>query len=190
MKKNKTSVLKKVGAIALGLGIVGASVVAGASLFPKEVEVEVPYEVVKYETVVEEVPVEKEVLVDNGNLDLVLDYMLEDDVSLVTEGLEDDEVDLIVDRIMFINEAESIVKNFIKENVFKHRAKEQEVESEDYSDLHVLNIDLKDVDFESYDEFGYTTAKADVSVAFRYNDSGFIEDTYEVEIWNDKVKFI
>lgn len=132
---------------------------------------------------------EKEILVDNGNLQLVLDYMLEGNVSLVTDGLEDDELDLIVDRIVFINDAESLVKEFVKNNVFEHRAELFDLDEELYTDLFILDVSLKDVDFTEYEEFGFTTAKADVKIAFRYDGGAFEEKEFEVQIWNDKVRF-
>jgi len=53
-----------------------------------------------------EVPVEviKEVQVDNGNMDLVLDHIYDNDgnIEYLLDDLDDDEIGLIVDRIILL----------------------------------------------------------------------------------------
>jgi len=141
---------------------------------------------VEPEVVVEEVTVE----VDNGNLQLVLDYMLEGDVSLVVDGLSDDELDLIVDRIVFLNDAEELARQFVLKNIKQYAEDEYDYDQDLISDIYILDVSLKDADFKSFEDFGYKSIKADVLLAYRYDGSGFQEYTAELEIWNNKVRFI
>jgi len=194
---NTKSVLKKVGAVALGLGIVGASVLAGASLFPKEVEVPypVPYPVVEYknvtvpgETIIEYVDVEKpvEVLVDNGNLALVLDYVYENgDVEFLTEDLFDDEVDKIVDRIILIEDVKAQAKAYVLDNFAKELEKQHDYDKRDVSRI---SIDSDEVVFvkESAD-FKYEDFVVDLVVEFRYDGSKETKDV-SVEYYNGRIR--
>ena len=70
---------------------------------------------VKYVNQTVEVPVEVEkiVKVDNGNLDAVLEQIFSDEgnVSYVLDDLTDDQKDLIVDRILFLNDARTVAFN-------------------------------------------------------------------------------
>lgn len=60
-----------------------------------------------------------EVEVDNGNLDLVLDHIYDNkgDVDYLTEDLDDDEVEQVVDRITFINEIKDLAVAEVKAEV-------------------------------------------------------------------------
>jgi hypothetical protein len=197
-KEIKTSVLKKVGAVALGLGIVGASVLAGASLFPRteEVFIEVPYTVVEYKDVIVEVPVETivetvvekevEVLVDNGNLALVLKYVYENgDVEFLTEDLFDDEVEQIVDRILLIEDVKAQAKSYVIDNFAKELEKQLDYDKRDVSRI---SIDSDDVVFvkESAD-FKYEDFVVDLVVEFRYDGSKVSKDV-SVEYYNGRIR--
>jgi hypothetical protein len=197
-KEIKTSVLKKVGAVALGLGIVGASVLAGASLFPRteEVFIEVPYTVVEYKDVIVEVPVETivetvvekevEVLVDNGNLVLVLNYVYENgDVEFLTEDLFDDEVDKIVDRIILIEDVKAQAKSYVIDNFAKELEKQHDYDKRDVSRI---SIDSDDVVFvkESAD-FKYEDFVVDLVVEFRYDGSKETKEV-SVEYYNGRIR--
>lgn len=133
---------------------------------------------------------EKEVLVDNGNLDMVLEYMLEGNVSLVIDGLDEDELDLIIDRIVFLNDAKSLSEDFVRKNVKSYAEDKYDMDKELISDVYILGVDLYDANFEQFEEFGYKTIKADVKIAYRYDGGAFEEYTLKLEMWNDKVRFI
>lgn len=61
-------------------------------------------------------PVDVEVEVDNGNLALVLDHIFDNgDVSYLTYDLDDDEVDEIVDRIVFVNDIKELAIKEVKD---------------------------------------------------------------------------
>lgn len=111
MKMNK-KITAVVGAIGLAIG--GA---AGYTLAPQDVVTETVTEEVIVEQPIE---VEKEVFIDNGNLDEVMQFLHdnEGDVQFITNDLSDDEVDQIVDRILFINEAKAIALNQTRSNFF------------------------------------------------------------------------
>lgn len=195
-KKNK-NVLKKAGAVALGLGIVGASVFAGASLFPKTeietltvveykdkivtqnvteiVEVEVPVEVVK----------EVEVLVDNENLALVLDYIYdnEGDLEFLTTDLFDDEVETIVDRILLVEDVKAQAKSYVESNLARELERQL-----DYDRRDVSRIKIEDVVFDkALADFKYEEFVLEVEVEYRYNN---VEETKVVivEYYNGRVR--
>ena len=69
---------------------------------------------------VEPVEVIVEVPVDNENLGLVLDhiYELDGDINYMTDDLDDDEVDKIVERIVFVNEAKAAAVAEVKKKLF------------------------------------------------------------------------
>lgn len=81
-------------------------VVIEEKLIPVEVPVYINNTVI--ETV--EVEVEKIVEVDNGNLHMVLEYVLNEDVLLVTDGLADDELSKLMDRIAFLGETKTVAE--------------------------------------------------------------------------------
>ena len=97
--------------LAIALLLVGGFV--GALGFPTENEI------------IKEVVVEKTVEVpglevDNGNLDVVLQHIYDNEGSAeyLTEDLDDDEISSIVSRIEFINSIKSEAVSFIKSDLF------------------------------------------------------------------------
>ena len=111
---------------ATGAVMIGALSIAGCSMQEPEVIIEkVPFEVEKLVEVEKIVEVEKEVEVevvthvDNGNLDLVLEHLFDNngDVNYLIDELDDDEIDLIVDRIVFINEAKKLAVDGLKKDI-------------------------------------------------------------------------
>ena len=97
--------------LAIALLLVGGFV--GALGFPTENEI------------IKEVVVEKTVEVpglevDNGNLDVVLQHIYDNEGSAeyLTEDLDDDEISSIVNRIEFINIIKSEAVSFIKSDLF------------------------------------------------------------------------
>jgi len=121
-KKENTkiaSALVKVAAISSGLVIGG---IGGYFLHqPQQVEVE---KIVVHNNTVEvpvEVPVNvtKEILVDNGKLAEVEQFIYDNqgNVNLITSDLKDDEVDQIVDRIVFVNEFKKFAVDAINKDL-------------------------------------------------------------------------
>lgn len=196
MNKETSKKIKAIGMVALA-GVTGAFV--GAFAFPVTNEVTITNTEYITETVTEEievevpVEVEKIVEVDNENLATVLDFIYdkEGNVEYLLDGLDDDEVDQIVDRVVFINDAESLAENFIKGNFAKY-AEDNFNSVEEAEDVKVLAIDKLEVsnpDFEKYSEFDYMTADVSARV-FYTNDGGDINSVpVSLEIWNNKVRF-
>jgi hypothetical protein len=166
---------KKVIAMVLGGLTIGAGAgLIGANMFPKtitETEIvteyvtqieEVPVNVTEYVEV--EVPVETIVEVDNENLGLVLEHIYDNDgeIEYLLEDLEDDELDLIIERIVFMNDVKSLGEEFIKSELADELDKieftmpdnstitfdEDDIEKikvkDDLSDIIVEDIDYED----------------------------------------------
>jgi len=185
---------KKVFAIgAIGLLVAGVGAAVGAIAFPREVTVtkyqtqivekEIPVEVEKIVEVTKEVPVEVIKEVDNENLALVLDHIYDNagNVEYLIDDLDDDEVSLIVDRVVFINDVKSLAVNAIQDDLFDELDGEVigEVELDD-KDMEKLKIDdddedliVSDVDFEDKD------AEVTVTGSFKQDD---VKYDFEVKV--------
>jgi hypothetical protein len=196
MKKENKNIYKKAGAIALGLGIVGASVFAGSKLFPETIVEELPVEKIVYQDVIVEVPtivtettiVEKEVLVDNGNLELVLKYVYDEgELEFLTEDLFEDELDLIVDRILLIEEVKSVSVDFALSNFARELEKQLDYDRRDVSKVKLVKDSVEFVK-ESAD-FKYGEFEVKLSVEFRY-DSVVEEKEVLVEYYDGRVRNI
>jgi len=183
MNDKTKKVLALIGA-GLLIGAVGAGV--GATAFPEQVieekivtnTVEVPFETIVTNTV--EVPVEviKEVQVDNGNMDLVLDHIYDNDgnIEYLLDDLDDDEIGLIVDRIIFINdikklsamEADKEIKDLLDKEEFTFNNETIEFDEDDIDRVRVQDdsddLEILDVDFEDSD------AEVKVEVRFEQDD--------------------
>lgn len=180
MKEKSTKVLKIVGiaAGAAALAVAGAAV--GANMFPKEVVVEkqVPVEVIKEVPVevpvetVKEVPVKVEVPVDNGNLQTVLDYIYDNDgeVYKVIEDLDDNEVNQIVDRIIYENGIIVSAEELVKASGIEYLDDEMDIfddgDLEDYRDNDVYSFRIEEddtnvsyVDYDDKEATVYVIAK-------------------------------
>ena len=194
MKENKNTNVKKfamAGAVALGIVAGGF---AGAYIFPNEITNEVEVEKFIYENVTIEVPfetileveVEKIVEVDNGNLQLVLDtiYEKDGDVEYLIDGLYDDEVDQIVERIMLVNEVETLAKEYTLRNFATELEKhDSSYDRRDVSRIKIDNEDLKIVDY----DFKYEDFTVEILVEFRY-DGAKETKLVEVEYFNGRVR--
>jgi len=115
---------------AVVLSLIGGATL-GATLFPVEKEVEtivnkaIEVPVIEYQEILVDVPVTeyvnitKEVLVDNENLDEVLKHIYDNEgsVEYLVNDLDDDELDLIVDRIVFSNEIKTLSIQAIKDDL-------------------------------------------------------------------------
>jgi hypothetical protein len=178
------NIKKKQIAIALGsIVVLGAAFGAGAVLSPKEVivtkevakYVEVPGEIQYVDKVVEKTIV-KEVAVDNGNLELVLAELQakDGDVEYLTEGIDKDEIELIVDRLIMTQEWEALAFNKTKSRLYDELHKEVINGTTLYSDdMRSLYIEVDDIEFENID---FTDKDADVLVPFRFRQD---EDKFE-----------
>ena len=118
-----------------------------------------------------EVPVEKivevskevkvEVPVDNGNLKLVLEHIYDNngDIEYITDDLDDDEIDLIVDRVVLVNDFKALALNEVKKNLFDELDGEVVgTETLDDRDMERLKLDdeadeivVDEIDFEDKD---------------------------------------
>lgn len=184
---------KKVGALVLGgLVIASGAGILGATAFPKTVEVEkvvteyvdVPGPVqIKNNTVIKEV--EKIVEVDNGHLDTVLEHIYDNDGSIeyITEDLDDDELDLIVERVSFVNDVKALavaeVKSEAIDLLHKELVGEVKLDEDDIERLKIYDdadeIALDDIDFEDLDADAY------VNVRFEQDDVDYVAE-FKVEI--------
>ena len=214
METNK--ILKVAGAVGAGIvlisaGALGTSIVKNDTIHEQAVQIsqlkstieDLNNDIVNFEDkepvieyvdkeVIKEVEknVTVEVPVDNGNLDLVLDHIYDNKgkVSYLTEDLDDDEVDQIVDRVVFMNEIKKLAvdevskefKDLIDKEDFNGTDKffdEDDVERVrvQYEDdeLVVKNIDFEDkdaeVEVEIYFEQDDVKYKALVEAEFKDN---------------------
>lgn len=187
--------VKKIGAIvASGVVVFGLGGLSGALLFPQTVveervvtetvEVEVPVIETVTETV--EVPVEVEVLVDNENLDEVLNHVYEYGLGdLDISDLDDDEVDEIVDRVLFLNDARELAYQHVKAEfldiVDRRIVGNDEIDEDEVERVRVDDVEdftLEDIDFDYGDvtvfvpvEFEHDGDEYDVVVEVEIRDS-------------------
>jgi hypothetical protein len=171
--------MKKALAIGGAVVLAGAAFGAGAYLVPRTIEV--PKEVIKEVKVAGpiqtiEVPVEKiveknvtvEVLVDNGNLALLEKELIEKNgnVEYLTDGLDDNEIELIVDRLQLANEWEHAAFLKAKDKIPDELHKEVVSGVTLYrEDIRSLNIDPDTVTLENID---WTSKDVDVVLPFTF----------------------
>jgi len=198
--KNITKVGKAMAAIALGAGLlVGgagmamynqANPVTQTKILTQEVIKEVPVEVIKTVNNTVEVPVEVikevEVLVDNGNLDLVLNEVYDNNgrVQYLLDDLDDDEVYKIADRIVFVNDMKSLALQHVEKELADEIDKEVvngiELDEDDVEKLRLRDdadeIEVSDVDFDDSD------IELIVEGKFRHDDTWYeFSSTVEIE---------
>lgn len=172
----------------------------GAFVFPNDVIVE--------KTVIEKVPVEKivevpeivevekeiEVLVevpvevDNGNLNLVLEYIYDNELDEdLIEELDDDELGLIIDRIIFLNNVKDLAIDAVSEE-FRDLIDHKKVAGYPrLDDDDVERINIKD-DVNIYDiDYVYFDAKVKVKVYFEQDNIEY-KAFFDVEIKDSKVE--
>jgi hypothetical protein len=192
----KNSSKMKVALTLGGIGLLGAGAVLGAVAFPNEVAVpvevkvpvEVPVEIVKEVTVEKVVEVPVAVPVDNGNLQVLLDEMVERDgeMSWLTDGIDEDETELLVERLLMSHEwdrkALSAVQSELADELDKIEVDGTEM---DEDEIRSIRINLEDVTLENID---WDDQDADVMVPFtlRQDDEKF-EGVAIVEIREGKV---
>ena len=114
-----------VGAV-VGVNLAQPEVVEVEKIVYENKTIEVPVElIVEVEKIVNntiEVPVNvtEIVEVDNGNLDLVLDHIYDNDgnIEYILDNLDDDEVDQIAGRVVTVNEFKKLAVDSIEEDLF------------------------------------------------------------------------
>jgi hypothetical protein len=169
MAKEKSKLVKGLFAAGAGVILLGAGAYAGSQMFPVEitktftVEKIVPVEVIKevQVEVIKEVPVEKIVEVTDTKLDSVLQHIYDNEgnVQYLTEDLDDDEVALIADRIVFINDIKKLSVDAVKNELFDELDGELvglvELDDRDMEKLKVADehedLIIEEVDFEDKD---------------------------------------
>lgn len=124
---------KKITALGVGaLVLFGAGGFTGSTFFPTEKTIEVEKEIEKIVEVekVVEVPVEVEkvveknvtveVPVDNGKLDEVLQFLMDNDgdIEFVTDELDDDEAYKVADYIAQVNELKKLAVEAVQDDLF------------------------------------------------------------------------
>lgn len=181
MKKPLLQIGALVGVIGLILG--GFS---GAFLFPNKI---VETETITITNVVNQTV---EVPVDNGNLNLVLNHIYDNEgnVSTLTEYLDDDELESIVDRIVFLNEIKSLAVAEVKAEAADELDKEVFNETNitfDEDEIERIRVQdddneviVSDVDFDDKD------ADVKVTVYFEQDDDKYEAD-FNVEIKDGEV---
>lgn len=179
---DKKQVIKQIKAVGIGALLVGAGAFVGAHMFPKtvteQVEVlkEVPGQTVTVE-VIKEVPVEvvKEVAVDSGNLEMVLEelYDKNGEVSYLTNDLEEDELNQIVDRLVLTQDWQNLAMNKVRAKLFDELDGVSVNSTElDEDDMRSLKIETEDIEFENID-FEDFDAEVIVPFKFRQDDDKF-----------------
>lgn len=194
-KKNESKfymskVLKGAAYVAVGavLGVTGTMYIAPVSetinnTIITEVEVE---KIVEIEVIKEvQVNVTKEVIVESGNLNVVLAHLVdnEGDIGYLNiDNLDDDELDEVVDRIIFVDSIKTGAVTAIENELFEEldretftfgnlsvRFDEDELErlrlDDDSDEISVSNIDFDDGD-----------AKVTVTGSFRYDSDEDVEN--------------
>ena len=191
VKENKKSMLVKAGAIGVAGLLIGG--LGGAFLFPNTV-VDVKYEVnpVDAELVAEngnlqltleelqlyvaeleakepEVVTETEeviVEVDNGNLAVVLDALYDNkgDLEFITEDLDEDEIDLIVERILFVAELKAEAEAFVLDNLAKELEYKYDWDIRDISRIRIDEITF----INSESDFYRNRYLVELEVSLRY----------------------
>jgi len=136
-----------------------------------------------------------EVEVDNGNLDVVLDHIYDNkgNIKYITNDLDDDEVNEIVDRLIFVNEikvlaaeeAKSEIKDLLDKEEFTFNNETVEFDEDDIERVRVQDdsdelIVGEDIDFEDGD------AEVEVEVYFEQDDVKY-KALVEVEFKDSEV---
>jgi len=175
--------LLKIGAIVGAAGLVFGGL-GGAFLFPNKI---VETETLTITNVVNQTV---EIPVDNGNLDLVLNHIYDHkgNVGTLTNDLDDDEVESIVDRIVFLNEIKDLavaeVKAEAADELDKKTFDEVTFDEDDLERIRVQDddgeINITNVDFEDGD------ANVEITVKFEQDDIKYGAD-FDVKIKDGEV---
>jgi len=138
---------KGIAIVAGALATLAAGCVGGFILDTPDTIITVQERIVEVNNTVEvpvDVMVEKIVEVDNGNLDLVLNELYDNKglVDYLVDDLDDDELDLVVDRIVMAQDFKSLAVAEVKAELF------DELDNEDVTLADNSTIELDDDDME------------------------------------------
>jgi len=144
---------------------------------------DLPAEII-YENVTVEVPV------DNGNLDLLLNHIYDNDGSIeyITEDLDDDEIDQIAERVIFVNEIKTLAVNAVDADgvdlLDDEMVNGTELDEDDVDRFKLDDDDdeiiVDDIDFEDKD------ATIIVTASFEQDEIDYVS-SYEVTIRDGEV---
>jgi len=129
------------------------------------------------------------VSVDSESLPLVLDHIYDNDgkIEYLLDDLDDDEVDQIVDRIVFVNEIKKLATDYVErklaDEVDKEVVNATELDEDDVEKIRLDNdddeIEVDNIDFEDKD------AELTVTGKFRHDDVWYVfSSTVEIEDGN------
>lgn len=195
--KTEKSMIKKVLALILGgIVLLGAGGLAGSQMFPKEVtvtrtvtQVQTVEDTAKVDMLTAQVAdlqaqldVKPEVItevkeVQSEDLPTVLEYIYNEkgNIEYITNDLDDQEIGMIVDRILLVNDFKALALDGVKKDLFKEL--DDKVVGDvtlDKKDMEKLRLDsdadeisIEDIDFEDQD------ATLIVSGTFRQDNSKF-----------------
>jgi hypothetical protein len=135
--------------------------------------------------------VEVEVPVDSGNLDLVLEHIYDNDGSInyLLNDLDDDELSLIVDRILFINEIKALAVNYVDTEAADELDKELFNNTIEFDEDEIERIRVQDDDDEvivTSVDFEDSDADVLITVYFEQDDVKYEAD-FNVEIKDNEV---
>jgi outer membrane murein-binding lipoprotein Lpp len=198
MVKKSNKVVTALAAVGVAIGLaasgIGGALIADDSTQVAELNAQIEALNITVEPVIEyvdvEVPVnvtvETMVEVDNGNLDLVLEELYDNDgsVEYLIDDLDDDELDLIVDRIVMAQDFKSLAIAEVKSELFDELDNEDVVLADnstlelDDGDMERLRID-DDSDEVILSSVDYDDQDADVTVTGTFEQDD-IKFDYEV----------
>jgi outer membrane murein-binding lipoprotein Lpp len=198
MVKKSNKVVTALAAVGVAIGLaasgIGGALIADDSTQVAELNAQIEALNITVEPVIEyvdvEVPVnvtvETMVEVDNGNLDLVLEELYDNDgsVEYLIYDLDDDELDLIVDRIVMAQDFKSLAIAEVKSELFDELDNEDVVLADnstlelDDGDMERLRID-DDSDEVILSSVDYDDQDADVTVTGTFEQDD-IKFDYEV----------
>jgi len=159
---------KSITAIGVGALLIGA--LGGAFAFPNTiVDKQIVNNTIEVEKLVNQT-VEIEVPVDNGNLDLVLEHLYDNEgnVAYLLDDLKEDDISLITDRIIFVNEIKKLSVDAINEELFDE-LDNKDVNGTILDDKEMSRLRINDRDYEigvSVDDFKDGEAKTTVTGTF------------------------
>lgn len=137
-------IIKTIGIVAGAAGLIAAGAYGAVSYMGNVASCE-PIYIEHNNTIIKEVEkvvnVTVEVPVDNEKLGTVLDFVYDNDgdIEYIVDDLDNDEVQEIADRIVFINDAKSISVKAVEDDLF------------DELDREVYNISGEDIKFDDDD---------------------------------------
>jgi len=178
---NNSSTLKKVGAVVVGAILLVAAGFAGHYISPVTITKDVPGP-----TVTKDVPT------DNGNLATVEQFIYNngdnpDTMGALVNNLDSSQIAQITDRVVFVNELQSLSVNQVKTSDFKQYVSDNSALS--VSDIKNLKVnDNADQIAVTDINFGHQSASTEVTGTFK--DTSDNKYTYDAFLNFDNNKFV